>query len=352
MTAKKRLLPGASMRILALDGHYFIEPLRRMGHDVLWLGPNRASDVVLTETISLASLMRILGERAFTPDMVLWSDLCRPPSVMGIETLPAVTVGLSIDQYCNPWHVPYAASFDLMLVAQKDYLPMFAEANLGNRLEWSPLFCNPLKDRNPETPRDIPVSFVGTVTGSINTQRKKFLDDFAKHQPLVVRQGEYVPVFGASRIVLNQSAAGELNFRIFEAMACGAAVLTEETGNGLEDLFTHGHDILLYPRGNARAAAAVARTALGTQGLAALAARGKRSVLANHSSTARVRHILKRTAEIAPLGPTWRRHNQPLVRRTLGYAYTMLAVDDHLPLTPALRDFYAMVGHKMINSPQ
>jgi hypothetical protein len=337
------------MRILALDGPYFIEPFRRMGHDVLWLGPLPGSDVVLDEAISSAALMRLLRSSSFTPDMVVWSDLCRPPSVMGIETLPAMTVGFSIDQYCNPWHVPYAAAFDLMLVAQRDYLPLFAGASLGNELEWFPLFCNPLKDIDPEGERDIPVSFVGTVAGSINTGRKRFLDAFGRLHPLLVRQGDYVPVFGRSLMVLNQSAAGELNFRIFEAMACGAAVLTEETGNGLDEIFTHGENILLYPRGDAAVAAATARAALADEaGLAALAARGRRAVLAGHSSTVRARHILKRVKEMAAHGPTWRRLHQPLVRKTMGYAYTMLAVDEHLPLTPGLRDFYATLGQKMI----
>lgn len=47
---------------------------------------------------------------------------------------------------------------------------------------------------------------------------------------------------------------GELNFRVFQAMACGAAVLTEATDNGLDELFTVGLEVLTYPRGAVAAA--------------------------------------------------------------------------------------------------
>lgn len=234
------------MRILNLDGHFFVKPFRKLGHEVLWLGASANCDVRLDKTVPLTELLSILNSRDFTPDIVVWADVCKPPTVMGIESLPTVNIGFSIDQYCNPWHVPYGAAFDIMMIAQKDYLPDFQEANRC-LLEWQPLFCDSFKDEDLRLERDIPVSFVGTVTGSINKSRKQFLDEFKRRQPVFVTQGNYVPVYNRSRIVVNQSAAGELNFRIFEAMACGAAVLTEDTENGLHELFTDNEDILLYP---------------------------------------------------------------------------------------------------------
>lgn len=338
------------MRILNLDGHYFVETFRRLGHEVLWLGPQQACDVQLTRTLSLGDLLAILERESFIPDLVIWADICKPPSVVGIENLPAVTVGYSIDQYCNPWHTPFSAAFDLMLLAQKDYIPVFEEANLGNELEWMPLFCHSHKDKDLGQERDIPVSFVGTVTGSINRERKAFLDAFKRQYPLFITKGNYVPVYNRSQIVLNQSAVGELNFRIFEAMACGAAVLTEETENGLHDLFANGEDVLLYPRGNPSAAVAVAREALSDpERLKTIAINGKRNVVNNHSSLIRAKHILKRAREIAAAGPTWRKQNAKLVRRTVGYAYTILAVDTQINLSQEQRDFYAAIGQKMFN---
>jgi len=332
------------MRILNLDGHYFVTPFREMGHEVLWIGSAPDCDVRLETVISLADLMGVLGERAFTPDLVVWSDICRPPSVIGIEALPAVTVGFSIDQYCNPWHMAYAAAFDLMLVAQKDYLPLFEQEQLGNELEWFPLFCNPARDTDHGLERDVPVSFVGTVEGSINKGRKLFLSDFKKRHPLFVTQGNYVPIFNRSRIVLNQSAAGELNFRVFEAMACGAALLTEDVNNGLEDLFTDGESVLLYPRGNAVRAAEKASRALADGSAETVASRGRRDVMAHHSSTIRAAHIIRRTEELLAQGTTWRKQQQSLVRRRMANAYNVLATDDQLPLNRELRAFYHQIA--------
>ncbi|QJB57773.1 glycosyltransferase [Pseudodesulfovibrio sp. zrk46] len=336
------------MRILNIDGHYFVKPFRKMGHDVLTIGPRSNSDIVLSKAISLRGLLRILEKHNFHPDLVVWSDICKPPSVLGFEALPAITVGYSIDQYCNPWHAPYRAAFDLMLVAQKDYLPMFEDKQLHNKYEWAPLFCNPHKDKNLNQERDIPSSFVGTVEGSINKARRSFLNAFKKGHPLIITQGNYVPIYNRSQIVLNQSAVGELNFRIFEAMACGAVVLTEDTNNGLHDLFTNGKNILLYPRGNPMAAATIAKTALSSPDeLNAIACRGRREVMAYHSSTVRAKYILSKVHELANSGPTWRLQNQSIIRKYMANTCNMLAVDEALPLTEDHREFYIQVGKQM-----
>ncbi len=146
--------------------------------------------------------------------------------------MPSLTIGFSIDQYCNPWHVPYSAAFDCFLVAQKDYLSLFSLDQIRRPVRWFPLFCDPGKDKDLGVERDIPVSFVGTLGGRFNKEREPFLKSFKRECPLLILSGDYVPVFNRSRLVLNQSAAGECNFRMFQAMACGALLLTEDTGNG------------------------------------------------------------------------------------------------------------------------
>lgn len=338
------------MRILNLDGHYFVAPFREMGHEVLWLGTGANCDIRLETVLSLADLMALLKERAFNPDLVVWSDTCRPPSVIGIESLPAVTVGFSIDQYCNPWHMAYAAAFDLMLVAQKDYLPLFEQEQLGNELEWFPLFCNPGRDVDMGLERDVPVSFVGTVEGSINKERKQFLNDFKKQYPLFVTQGNYVPIFNRSRIVLNQSAAAELNFRVFEAMACGAAMLTEDVDNGLDELFVDGENVLLYPRGDVAGAVETARRALEDGSADEIAARGRETVMARHSSSVRAKHILKRVRQMLAEKGAWRKQHQDVVRKRVANAYTILATDDQLPLSQEMRDLYHRIGRMTLDA--
>jgi len=337
------------MRILNLEGRYFVSALKKLGHEVLCIGQGPGSDLNLEHYLPLKELLGFLQGKRFQPDVILWCDTCRPPGVIGFEALPALTIGFSIDQYCNPWHHPYSAAFDLMLVAQKDYLPLFEQVNMPRPAHWFPLFCDQDVDIDPGVARDIPVSFVGTLTGSINAARKPFLDEFKRIHPLYMRQGEYAPVFGRSRIVLNQSAAGELNFRIFQAAACGAAMLTEDTENGLLDLFTPGEDILSpYKKGDAGDAARIARESLADpESLSAVALAGRDKVLKSHSAGVRAEALLSWAGSmLRDRAFGWRIQNQRIVRRELVKAYQFLATDMELGLPPHLREFFADLGER------
>ncbi|BBD07066.1 glycosyltransferase [Desulfovibrio ferrophilus] len=330
------------MRILNIDGRYFVRAFQEMGHEVLSVGREKTCDFVLEEVASLRRLVDFLKEREFRPDLVLWADRCQPPSVAGFETLPAPCIGFSIDQYCNPWHSPFSAAFDLMLVAQKDYMGMFQHRDFPRPVEWFPLFCSLSKDVDPGGERDIPVSFVGTLTGSINQTRMDFLTAFKQRHPVFLHQGLYPPVYGRSKIVLNQSAAGEINFRTFEASACGAAVLTEDIANGQAEIFSHGETILTYPRGDAEAAARVARDWLSRpDDLARVADAGRESVVAEHSDRVRAQTIIKHAERLARRHSwQWRFENQGLVRAELSKMFTMLSSDMELPIPQPLRDSY------------
>ena len=130
-------------------------------------------------------------------------------------------------------------------------------------------------------------------------------------------------------------------------MACGAAVLTEETANGLTELFTPGTDVLTYPRGDAVKAAATAKAALADPAaLAALAAAGKRQVLASHTLVQRARRIIALAEELAAAGaPARRLAGISAVDAELRKAYAMLGTDEHLPLPLEVREmFLRMAG--------
>ena len=340
------------MRILNIDATYFVRTLRDMGHEVLTVGHGPGHDLALDEVCSLKRLVAFMDSRGFKPDLVLWCDRCRPPSVVGFEGLPVPSIGFSIDQYCNPWHVPLSAAFDVVLVAQKDYLPMFRVPQLKRAMEWFPLFCDVSVDVDPGGGRDIPVSFVGTLTGSINTGRMEFLQRFKARQPVFLHQGVYPPVFGRSQMVVNQSAAGEINFRTFQAAACGAAVLTEDIPNGQREIFTPGVDILVYPRGDAEAAAHVARKALEhPDELAAIARAGRELVVAEHSDVVRARTILRHAkALIAARSWGWRVDNRRVVNEELAKAYVMLGADEALPVPSHMRAQYMRMGHMYLGA--
>jgi hypothetical protein len=331
------------MRILSVGGTDFVRIWRNMGHAVLSLGKGAENDVPLEHPVVLGELWAILDSQGFRPDLTVWVDRCRPLEVFGLEYLPGAVMGFSIDQYCNPWHVPYSWAFDMFLVAQKDYLPLFADRRAWRPCHWFPLYCRLDRDVDMELPRDIPVSFVGTLNPPLNTMRRPFLDAFRRLCPTVVRRGAYAPIFNRSRIVLNQSAVGELNFRLFQAAACGAAVLTEDAPNGLREAFDPGHEILVYPRGNAQEAARLAAQALSEpEALRRLALRGKRRVQREHTATVRARQIVRWAEELLASGAgKQRKAKMRLVREHMAKAYTFLASDVLLPLPLEHRDMYA-----------
>ncbi len=337
------------MKILNINGLYFSNAFRAMGHEVLSLGTTSGCDILLSEFLSQKKLLEILKIRGFHPDLVLWCDTCQIPSVLGIEGLPSLTMGFSIDQYCNPWHVPYSAAFDCVLVAQKDYLPFFALHQVRRPVRWFPLFCDAEKDTDMGQERDIPISFVGTLEGRFNKDRKPFLQAFKRLAPLFIHSGEYVPIFNRSRIVLNQSAAGECNFRIFQAMACGALMITEDTGNGLRELFEPGKELLVYPRNDANGAAAVARKALVDPKCTELAVVGREKVLSKHTAAHRAREII-RIAErmLAAEAPKKRLLQKNAISREMRTAYLFLATDDSLALPRLHREFYSFLAQDAV----
>ncbi|HML59499.1 MAG TPA: glycosyltransferase [Solidesulfovibrio sp.] len=329
------------MRIVTLHHMGFAAILRKLGHDVLTISGTASADVRLTEPLTAPKFLEVLGARGFRPDLVLWYDACQPPWVFGFERLPSVVIGYSVDQYMHPWHVPYSMAFDAVCVAQRDYLPLFEESPHCRPVKWLPLFCDPSRDRDPGLPRDVPVSFVGTLDGRVNSARKPFLQAFRTKAPLFMTTGAYAPIFGRSRLVLNQSAAGELNFRVFQAMACGAALVTEDVGNGLETLFTPGTDLLTYRRGDPDDAARVALAALADPDLETVARAGREKTLSRHTVLARARTLLALATRLAAQGaPAKRLHALSGVRRQLRKAYAMLALDEHLPLRTSDREFF------------
>lgn len=328
------------MRIITLEGQTFTHEFRQLGHEVLSIGPSSTCDIQVTSPLSREDFLYVLQSRNFFPDVIFWLDICRTPIVFGIETLPSVTIGYSIDQYCNPWHIPYSAAFDCIFVTQKDYLPLFTASQIVREAEWLPLFYTPGKAFDDNAPRDIPVSFVGTIQGSINPERPRFLHAFKKICPLIIRDDAFQPVFSRSRIVLNQSAAIEINARTFEAQACGAALLTEDIENGLRELYTPGEQILVYPKGDAAAAAKIALAALENGSWQKIAQAGKAETLAKHSLQARAKYILQKAETLLSKPTTWRQQHQQIVKEETARAYAILALDAAIPLPDDLRSFY------------
>lgn len=281
------------MNILSLGLQIFAPSLRALGHNVIGANYAADADMPIDHPVVWQRIERALQSAGFVTDAVIYTDNGNLPFLLDPHTIPCPTVYYSIDTYCNPWHVPYAHNFDTVCVAQKDFAPLFRED--GQDARWLPLFCMEQGEGRPFAERRLPVSFVGTLEHKNNPDRKPFLETFNSLLPLNFQRGNFRPVFADSKIVLNQTAFSEVNFRCFEAMALGAALLMETCGNGMDELFRPGENILpTYTRNNAAEAARIASIYLKRpQALAEIAANGRHLVISRHDAASRARTLLE-----------------------------------------------------------
>ena len=280
------------MRILNLAGSMLVPGLLALGHSVYRVGLDRDADFCVQRPYTVKALLKHVLSQGFNADVVFYCDNGNLPMLLDPQNLPYPSIVFLIDTYCNPWHIPYSYGFDVLCMAQKDFLKLYEEDSLLTK-RWLPLFCqSTMAEKNDQfSLRDVPICFVGNVGHKNNPDRGPFLQAFRKFQPLIVRQGPFDQLFRRSQIVLNQTAFSEVNFRCFEAMACGAALLTEMCGNGLCELFTPDEQILpLYQRGDAYGAACIAKCARENQEhLQAIAQAGQDCVRREHTDVCRSR---------------------------------------------------------------
>ena len=142
--------------------------------------------------------------------------------------------------------------------------------------------------------------FVGTVNPELNPARCSFLAEVKQYFPgLHCTTGNFAALFPKARLVLNECARGELNFRIFEALGCGACLLTPDIGPALADLFTDGKELVLYPAHDAKTLATQASALLRDDDRrAAIAAAGLAAVDAGHRASHRAKALASRLHDL------------------------------------------------------
>ena len=309
------------MNIAIIDGNYFSQAFVQLGYKVYTVGSTPNYDWCVTHPFTAATFSKHLASVGFEPDILFYGDCGNLPYLFDPQNLPYLNIWYTIDTYCNPWHIAYGHGFDLTLVAQKDFLQLFTAE--GQNAFWLPLFCQTsLANQEFDLERDIPVSFVGNVGHKNNPERGPFLERFRKIHPLFRYCGNFVPIFARSQIALNQLAFGEVNFRCFEAAACGAALLTETCANGLDELFEIGVEILpTYTRNDASMAARIAREALAKPlELKQIALAGHKAVLERHTDQARVKWLDAKIQSLVASSAKSLRLEKELGRRTISVA--------------------------------
>lgn len=199
-----------------------------------------------------AELMARLPD-SFEPDLYLWIDSgpSRVPADVG--SLAGHKACYLIDTHISPeLRIAMAEGFDTVFLAQKTHLEMFKQAGI-KRVFWLPLACSPELHAVNAEERIYDVAYVGSLKGDPDDRRSRLLDDIGRRFPNSVI-GQFWPeemarLYVRSKIVVNACVRRDLNMRVFEAMASGAMLITDEA-DGLEELFEDGKHLVIY-RGDA-----------------------------------------------------------------------------------------------------
>ncbi len=224
-----------------------------MGHHVVTCGMRYHLDIVLKGVlIPFSSLLERLPE-GFEPECIIMLDESAPIILTGLEEAGIPIIFYSVDTHHHmDCHSLSCINFDSVLVAQKDYIPQMR--NYGLEPEWFPLWSSRTYEGSDDKQHD--AVFVGTMDPKLNPDRVKFFDQLKALTPIHFARGDFWKIFPFAEIVMNQTVKGDLNFRVFEAMMSGSALLTERTENGLLDLFVENEHLVTYQKNDPQDAAA------------------------------------------------------------------------------------------------
>lgn len=277
--------------LLILNQNWFAEDLRRLGLKVLTCGYAPHLDVILPRMFMTIEEVLALLPRTFTPDVLIYLDDGAPISIRNLSNTPCLSLFYSVDTHHMAFaHKELGAVVDHIFVAQKDYLPLFP----ADRSSWLPLWASQPAPGPLLAERKHKAIFVGTMNPELNPERVTFINALAELAPLTVVQGLFTSFYPDAQIVLNQTVCGDLNFRVFEALGAGALLLTEASGNGLQELFNPGEDIVTYTRGNVQEAATLINHFLqNLEQAQAIATLGELKVKHQHQSHHRAESIVQ-----------------------------------------------------------
>ncbi|MDR2077046.1 MAG: glycosyltransferase [Desulfovibrio sp.] len=323
--APSSLSPAENRLLVWLGTSFFSSQLPPLGWEVI----QRPHEPGLIR--SWSHILELTGGRV--PAAVLAADSSLPPHLTGMESFPCLTLFYAVDSHIHSWYPLYAQGFDVCLVSLRDHLPDFTRHRLRPDLVWwFPPFARiqdqpPPPEARPEP--EWPLLFVGTVNASLHPVRAAFLEEVKNAVPgLHVTRGAFADLYPRALLVLNECSRGDLNFRVFEALGCGACLLTPAVGHGQADLFSDRRDLFLYPPGDAAALAALAGALLRDEPLRARTAQNGLAVVnASHRSSHRARTLsdnlgaLLDTGEASRLAAARRKEARALHARFLRPLY-------------------------------
>lgn len=230
-------------------GYHIERSFASISCNTTYVGLGNAGRPAYTES---GAIDEIVSRLPASVDFYLWIDPAGRYFPTGIESLAIPTACYLIDVHLGHWREVAARFFDVIFVAQKDYVPILRRAVGHDQVYWLPLAAalDVHGDRSLERIYD--VGFVGNIAHAHRqTARQRRLALLAKRFKTNDFYRQYTPaqvgeIYSQSKIVFNTSIAGDVTMRIFEGAAAGALVLTDPVQNGFAELFKPGVEVVVY----------------------------------------------------------------------------------------------------------
>jgi GT2 family glycosyltransferase/2-polyprenyl-3-methyl-5-hydroxy-6-metoxy-1,4-benzoquinol methylase len=232
------------------------------------------------------------------PDLFVWIDGGPEFLPLDLERLDCPSVCLLGDTHTQlDWRAAYARAYERTFVMfNRQHVPRVRDRH-GRVAGWLPAACDPELHRTFDVEPAFDVVFVGQTHRAWHPERVRLLEHLAaaglsvwagtealEDMALALRRG---------RIVFNRSLAGDLNMRVFEALATGSFLLTDRLAPeaGLETLLADRVHLVCYD--DAEDLEALARRYLARPDeRAAIARAGRAEVLRRHTYRHRAQTLL------------------------------------------------------------
>ena len=309
-TGRRRILL-AYVSYPATTARYLEASLRRR-HDVLTIGPAiddclvqawnlqnlkepaRPHDLPCGNDIDLAAAVERMADR-WQPELLLWVESVPGFRPRNIPRLGCPTACYLIDTHLNlNVHLDWAARFDWVFLAQREYLPLFRESGCG-RAHWLPLACDPSVHGPRGVTKRHDIGFVGSITAD-NPRRAALIARLRERFDLHVERSflhDMAEALAASRVVFNNAIRDDLNMRVFETLCSGSFLLTDRApGSGLQEMFLDRVHLAYYDDASIEETAAYYLAHPDER--EAIAARGREEVLRWHTYDHRAEALVAR----------------------------------------------------------
>ncbi len=184
------------------------------------------------------------------PDVFLYIDTGLFYTLKNMGALNCLKACYLIDSHIAfDLHLEFAENYDIVFAAHKPAVEMFKKKGIEN-VFWIPPACDPALHEKKAEEKLYDVGFVG----SSNPERVHLLNELGQRFNIYYERcflERMAEVFSQSKIVFNKSIEGGLNMRVFEVLASGSMLLTNETnGSGLQDFFQDRKHLVIYRNEN------------------------------------------------------------------------------------------------------